>query len=525
MKTSAQEREPARPEAGGLAEKTASSVVWSVSQKWVIRITGLLTVAILTRLLSPADFGVVAVALTLLPLVQVLSDLGFSAYLVQADRVDSRVLSTAFWFSATAGVLLSAGLVFAAVPVSALLELPEATPVIQAFAVAALSVTLGSVPLALLRRAMRFRALAIQAVAAGAIGQAAAVALALAGAGVWALVAQTILYQFTTTVLAFGAARWHPSWAFSRVHLVSMMRFGGKVVGVELVTIGRLWAENALVIALLGPTGLGYLNIAQRLVQTAQDLSTSALVPVSVVVFARIRDATDRLRAGYLRAQGISYAVVAPIMVVLAVGTPWLLPLMFGSQWTPSILPGQILAVAGIFMLGALDHGLFYGLGRPGRWFVYASAIEAVALTVTALTAPHGLVAIALGALAVAITATVARWFLVGPLLVTPWWRIAQPLGRVLLPSAVAAGAGVLTGYLARELAPIVIVLLIGASVSVIYVLLVRFTARAVWDDVRRLAGAAAARARARSRKGSADGATEPPREPAAVRASPRGDG
>ncbi|KAA9135535.1 lipopolysaccharide biosynthesis protein [Microbacterium caowuchunii] len=487
------------PPRGGLADQATTSVAWSVSQKWVIRITGLLTVAILTRLLSPADFGVVAVALTLLPLVQVLSDLGFSAYLVQADRIDRRMLSTAFWFSAGMGVLLSGGMVLAAVPVSRVLQLPEVEPVIQAFGVATLSVTLGSVPVALMRRELRFRALAVQAVVAGAIGQAIAIALALAGFGVWALVAQTVVFQLITTILAFWATRWHPAFAFSRADLSRMALFGGKVVSVELVTIGRLWAENAIVVSLLGPTGLGYLNIAQRLVQTAQDLSTSALVPVSVVVFARVRDAADRLRAGYLRAQGISYAIVAPIMVLLAVGTPWLLPLMFGPQWTPSILPGQILAVAGIFMLGALDHGLFYGLGRPGRWFVYATVIEAIALTTTALTAPHGLVAIALGALAVAITATIARWFLVGPLLAAPWWRIAQPLGRVLLPALAAGGGGMLAGHLAGELPPVVVVLLIGATVLPIYVLLVRFSSRSVWDDVRGLAGTAVARARRRS--------------------------
>ena len=111
--------------AGGLAGPAASGVVWSVGQKWVIRVTGFITIAVLTRILTPADFGVVAVAVLILPLLQLVADLGFTTYILQDKEVTRRALSTVFWYSAGAGLLLTAGLIVCAPLVGWLLRLPN----------------------------------------------------------------------------------------------------------------------------------------------------------------------------------------------------------------------------------------------------------------------------------------------------------------------------------------------------------------------------------------------------------------
>ncbi|QEO15034.1 lipopolysaccharide biosynthesis protein [Agromyces intestinalis] len=485
-----------------LAGRAASGVAWGVAQKWVIRVTGFVTVAILTRLLAPADFGVVAIALSLLPLVQLLSDLGFSTYLVQADRPTARSYSTAFWFSAVVGIVLGGLLVLVAPLVGLVLDTPEVVPVIYGLAPAALLVTLGSVPLARLRREMRFRAIAVQAVVAGAVGQAIAIAIALMGLGVWALVAQTLAYQAVATTLAWIASGWRPAFAFSGAELDRMLRFGAKVIGVELVALSRVWLENAIIVSALGTTGLGYLAIAQRLIQIAQDLTVSALVPVSVVVFAQVRESVDRLRSGYLRAQAVSYAAVTPIMLVIAVGAPALIPVFFGDQWGPSVAPAQALAVAGILTLNALDQGLLYGVGRPGLWFCYALVVDAVTILVTFLVAPYGLLAVTIGFLCVAAAATAARWILVGRVLETQWQRIAGPLVRVSLPALCAAAAAIGVGMLTAGLPDWVTVLLLGVTVVVVYVPLVRLTLPVAWAELARLTSALLRRI-ARTRKES----------------------
>lgn len=474
----------------GLTGEAASSVLWSMTEKWILRITGLVTMAILARFLLPEDFGLVAIALSMVALVQTLADAGFSTYLQQSEDVSRRTTSTAFWFTAGAGVVL-AGLLIAAAPlVAAVLSTPEITPVIRTMAPAALLVALGAVPVALLRRQLRFRALAVQTAVAGAAGQVIAIILAIGGTGVWALVAQTLVVQFLSTLLAWAAAGYLPSCTFSRRQLGQMLRFGVKVIGVEYVSLGRLWAEQAIIISVLGTAGLGFYTIAQRLVMIAQDLTTSALVPVSVTVFSRIRDSTERLRSGYLRAQTVSHVLVVPVMLVLAVGSPWAIPLVFGDQWGPSIVPAQILGLAALFTLGALDHGLFYSLGKPGQWLVLAVIVEVGTLAATVLAVPFGLTAVAWGYLLVAVLTTASRWVMVGRRLQAPWWRIASPLVRCAAPAAAAGGAAYLVSLWTGGLHDLATLTCIGLCTVVVYLPLARWFLPDIWEEVRALGAA-----------------------------------
>jgi O-antigen/teichoic acid export membrane protein len=459
----------------GLGERAAAGVLWTVLQKWVVRLGGLLTVAILARLLAPADFGIVAVAMTVVPLIYLLSDLGFSTYVVQAADVSQRVLSTAFWYSAAAGLLLAGGLVLLAPVLGAVFSLPAVVPVLTALSPAVLFVAFASVPTALLRRRLAFRALAMQSFAAGVVGQVTAIAVALAGWGVWALVLQLLVNQAVVLVCVWGAARWRPSWRFSRAHFATMLRFGTNVVGVELVALARLWAETAIIASTLGVTALGFLNIAQRLIQATQDLSAAAILPVSTVVFAQIRESAERLRHAYLRALGMSYIVVMPVMVFVAVGAPQLVPIMFGDQWHASVVPAQALAVAGILTLGALlDNGLFYGVGRPGRWLAYAFAVDVLTVAATAFAARYGLVGVSLGFVAVALLATVARWVLVARLVGTTPWRVARPLVTTAVAGAVSAAGGVGALLLSERLPGLAVLAIVGVAVVALHVGVVR---------------------------------------------------
>ena len=474
----------------GLGDRAAAGVLWTVLQKWVVRLGGLLTVAILARLLSPADFGVVAIAMTVIPLIYLLSDLGFSTYVVQAADASQRVLSTAFWYSASAGVLLAGGLVLLAPVLGAAFALPAVVPVLVGLSPAVLLVALASIPIALLRRRLAFRAIAVQSFAAGALGQVTAIVVALVGWGVWALVLQLLVNQAVVLVFAWLSARWLPSLQFSREHFATMFRFGTNVVGVELVALARLWAETGIIVSVLGVTALGFLNIAQRLIQATQDLSAAAILPVSTVVFSQIRESVDRLRAGYLRALELSYIIVMPVMVFVAVGTAHIIPLLFGGQWGPSVVPAQALAVAGIMTLGAmLDNGLFYGVGKPGRWLVYALGIDVLTVATTAVAAQYGIIGVAVGFVGVAFVATAVRWVLVARLVDTTPWVVARPFALVSIAGAVSAAGGVAAMVVFAALPGIVVLVIVGTVVVALHAAVVRVVSPAAFHEVVALVG------------------------------------
>jgi O-antigen/teichoic acid export membrane protein len=426
-----------------LGSRAASGVLWLAAQKWAVRLTGVATLAVLTRRVSPQEFGVAAAAMTVIPLVYLLADLGFSMYLLQSDELDQRSLSTALWASVAAGVVLSAGLVVAAPVIAAGFRSPQLAPVLRSLVLAIMPTVLAGVPLALLRRALAFKAVALQGLVAALLAQAAAVAVAVGGGGVWALVAQLVVTQWVIALLAWWSARWMPSFELSPQLFRRMVAFGVHVSGVDVVATLRNLAESWIVAVALGAPALGLLNIGQRLVQVAQDLTAASMVPVSTVVFAKVREAPDRLRPSYLKALGVAYAVVSPMMTVIVVTAPVSIPLLFGGQWGASVLPAQALALAGIITLGAmLDHGLFYGLGRPGAWLAYAVVVDAATVATTAVTVRWGLAGVAVGFVGVAVAATAVRWVLVGRLLGLRVREMARPFLTLSVPTAASVIAG-----------------------------------------------------------------------------------
>jgi O-antigen/teichoic acid export membrane protein len=477
-------REPGPPEgARGLWGRAASGIVWTTAQKWIVRIGGFATIAVLTRQLDPADFGIVAVATSIMPVVYLLSDLGFSAYIVQVKEADDRLISTAFWYSTSAGVLLGGLLVLGAPLLSALFHLPSLTSVLLGIAPAVVFGACASVPMALLRRRLEFRLLALQGGIAALVGQVVAIVMALTGFGVWALVGQLVVVQFLMLGLAWISARWRPRAQFSRHEFMTMAHFGANVVGVDVISLIRLWIENAIVVAVAGATGLGYLNIAQRLIQVTQDLTASAIVPVSTVVFAKIRESAEELRSGYLRALELSYIVIMPVMIFITVGAPQIVPIVFGGGWDASIWPARWLAIAGVLTLGAmLDHGLFYGLGRPGRWLVYSAAIDGLTAATTVALIWFGISTVALGFVGVALIATVVRWFMVARLLGLSTWAVARPFVTTALAGTGAAFAGIDVAELARlngGLPDLLLLALEGIAIVLVHLGLLRLLAPA----------------------------------------------
>jgi O-antigen/teichoic acid export membrane protein len=475
---------PQQPDAA-IGRRAASGVLWITVQKWAIRLSGLVTIAVLTRVLAPEDFGTVAAASTILPFFYLLADVGFTAYLVQVDHTNRRMLSTSFWFSFLAGLVLTGVLIGTAPIFGLVFRSADFVPVLQVLSVTVVLTAVSSVPTALLRRAMRFRALAVQGTTAAVGAQVVAVTMTLTGSGVWALVGQVLASQLFMAVLVWVAAKWVPAFTFSRRECSRMARFGSNVLGVEFVALCRAWAEAAIVSATLGLTALGYLNIAQRLVQIVQDLTGAALVPVSTVAFAKIRESTDRLRSAYVRALRVTYAALSPIMIVLAVAAPLIIPVVFGTGWEQSARVAQILALAGLMVVGAtLDHGLFYGLGKPGRWFAYAVVVDVCTVATTLVTARWGLEAVALGFLIVAAGATVSRWFLVARLLQTPPTGLAGPFGFLTVSALVGGGVGWAVLHVTTSLPDVARIVLIGLAVLGVHLVVVRVIARGVIDDV-----------------------------------------
>jgi O-antigen/teichoic acid export membrane protein len=471
---------------GSLGRHAVSGAAWGVVQKWGARVGSLVTLAILTRHLTPADFGLVAAATAYLPLLNLLADGGFSSYVLQATKVDQRVLSTAFWMNALMGLGLAALTVAAAPLLQMVLGVDDFGIMLQALAPAVVFSAITGTPAALLRRRLQFRAYAARNLFAAMVSQVVAVVLVLSGAGVWALIAQFVCHSLVACITVWIAARWMPSRMFSRREAAVMAAYGVRVVGADVIGVMRGWLENMILVTVVGPTGLGYWNIATRLAQVATDMTATTVVFVSSSVFARIKTERERLGKAYLRAQSTVAAIAGLVMFTLAVVSPLLLPLFFGPGWEPSIPLAQLYALANLFVLGAmLDRGLFLGTGQPGRWLGYAVVTDATSVLGTAIAAPHGITAVAVTFLVVAVAATVARVFLVTRTVGVPLSATVRSTITLLGVGALAAlpAWALLTALSGHAPAPLVLVAA-GGTMLITWLLLLRRVAPSVVSEV-----------------------------------------
>jgi O-antigen/teichoic acid export membrane protein len=434
-------------DSGSLRARAVAAVAWTALQKWSVRLSTFVSFLLLGRLLSPHDFGVVAVASVFITLMTTLADAGFATYLVQAKVLTAEAKNTAFYIATGSGALLFLLGVLLAAPLAAALDVPQLREVLPALSFPLVLVGLSSVPAALLTREMRFQALAIRQVLANVLSVIAGVALAFAGAGVWALVAQLVVLRIVTTLALAVATDFRPQWSFSRDEAGMMLSYSLKAMGAQLLQQARDQGEALLLGALAGPVALGLWTVAGRLVLVVGDLLGTVVGSVSAPMFARVQADPPRLTRAISGTAGLGTLLLAPALALLGLLSPQLVPQVFGEQWRSAGAVASLLAVRGVLLgLSALDRTVLLNAGRAGSELAVIAVLTSVHLVVVAAVAQRGLTVLAAVLLVEALLVAPVR-----PVLLHRWLGVSYHAYdgaiRVVVATALSAAAAYLPVY------------------------------------------------------------------------------
>lgn len=369
-----------------MRRQAVRGVVWTTLDKWSVRLSTLVAFIVLGNLLGPADFGVVALAMTMITVLTTLADAGFSQYLLQHRRLGVEATSSAFYTSAGLSVLLAGGLALSAGPISEALQVPELRPVLPALAASLVVGGLSSVPAMLLRRELRFKELAVRSVLATVVSVVVAIALALAGAGVWALVAQTLVRSVVALVVLWVATDFRPRLVYDRAEMRAMTSYGSKSLAVQLGAQLNGQGQTFLIGILAGPVALGYWVVASRLVGVVIDVCTSVVGAVANPVFARLQDQPERLSRALGTAMGLAAFVTVPALVCLSLVSEEVVPAVFGSQWVPAAVLASVLTLRGILRaLSSFGGSVLMATGHPSAELLVTTTLVVVQLSLVAL--------------------------------------------------------------------------------------------------------------------------------------------
>ena len=466
---------------------------WSVVQGVGGVVLQFATLAVLARLLSPAVFGAMAIVFVVHRIASLFAQMGLSSALIQRKDLTPAARDSLYWLTLLLGVLACV-IVFLAAPfVAAAFALPELTDAIRVIALTFVISGIAAQYQALAQRELRLRRMALINLAALLATAVVAIALALLGYGLWALVAGLVAAAVVRAVAFFlTGIRDHglPSLRFVWDEARELVAFGAHRFGAMLVNAVNTYVDQFLIGLLLGPQPLGYYSVANRLVRQPVDLVNPIVTRVAFPWLSRAQDDDQRLESGYLRILRLVTAVNAPVMVAAAVLAPWYVPLLLGPGWTPAIPLIQILAAYSL-LRSAINAGgsLILAKGRADWTFYWNLALLPVFPIALFLAARYGDVrTLALTLVGVQfVVLLLYHRFLIQPLIGLGALRF---LAAIAMPTGVALVAGALVLAALRilaidsDLAGLVLGVALG---GIAYVALARWLMPEQFAEMRRI--------------------------------------
>lgn len=370
-----------------LRQKFLSGLFWSAVERFGQQGLQFVITIIIARILTPADYGLIAMLAIFIAVARSFVDSGFGSALIQKQKTTQIDFSTIFYFNIAVSILFYFILFFTAPLIAKFYNQPILIPITRVMSLNIVISSFGLIQNTILTKNINFKTLTkismLSIVVSGAIG----IFMAYKGFGVWALVFQILSSNFIRTFSLWLFNKWRPILAFSLNSLKSLFSYGSKLLASGLLNqifeniyklvIGRYYS----------PFELGFYSQAKRIQELPVRNSLSILQRVTFPVYSTIQNENVRLKKVYRKTiKGIIYFNF-PLMIGLAVLAPLLIKVLLTQKWLPAVPYLQLLCFAGlIYPLSSVNLNILKVKGRTDIFFyleVVKKLIIALAIIIT----------------------------------------------------------------------------------------------------------------------------------------------
>jgi O-antigen/teichoic acid export membrane protein len=340
--------DPAAKTRRDLKGKSLAALWWSGAQNVAGEALRVAIFLALARLLSPEIFGLMALVWVYLALANVLVEPGLGRALIQREDLEPEHLDTVFWVQlALSGVVCAAG-ILAADAICGFLGHPELAPVFKALAFVTPLGALNSVHVAQFERAFQGKRAAAAQLASSVIGGVIGIAMALAGYGIWSLVAQQLSGACLGVAINWTVSSWRPGMRLSARALRQIFGFSSGLFGLTLVNVLRKQGDRFLVGFFLGAPALGLYATSHRLIDLLVEVSIRPVSRLGFPLFSRLQTDRNGLKDAYCRViQGTSAAAFPAFAGMFALA-PEIVSATLGPRWQEVATLLRILACLGL---------------------------------------------------------------------------------------------------------------------------------------------------------------------------------
>lgn len=351
-------------------KKTRKGLKWSLIDQVVRQVITLLISAVLSRLLTPAEFGLLGMVTVAIGFLQVLKDIGLGSSLVQKQTVTPEEVSTIFWVNLILGVVMAILLIILAPYIALFFNEPKLTLLVRVMSFNFVITSMAIVPDALILKAIDFRSFFFRNLGTTVIGGFIGIYMALEGYGVWALVGQSLITTITGLIISSVMIKWRPKFIFKRELLGSHMRYSMPLLADSSLNYWVRNVDNLLVGKFLGAISLGIYTRAYNLMLLPISQISSTLSRVMFPSFSIIQNDKKLIWEQYCKMMSLVAMVSFPLMAILGVYAREAILIVYGSQWMEVVPIFKILCFLGAAQsIATLAGPVYYSTGKTARLF------------------------------------------------------------------------------------------------------------------------------------------------------------
>lgn len=340
----------------------------TISAQAVTVVAQLLTTAVLARLLTPHDYGLIAMVLSVTAFAGLFKDLGLSAAAIQRKGLSAEQKSNLFWLNSGFGFVLSLAVAGCAPLVVLFYGRPELLWVTYILAANFFLAGVSAQPFAMLTKEMRFGSIATISTLSMFVNFIASICLAVMGYSYWALVWGSIAGNIARLILVFCFHPFVPGPWYFRVGTRKLLGFGANVTGFNFVNYFARNLDNILIGRFLGTEALGVYSKAYQLLMFP---IINLRSPINIVTFpslSKLQDKPPLVREYYFQSVFVVALLTMPLMAFLHVHAEPIIHIMLGDQWLSATEVFEILAIVGLVQpVVSMRGSLLLSLGMPQR--------------------------------------------------------------------------------------------------------------------------------------------------------------
>jgi PST family polysaccharide transporter len=436
-----------RADAAALGATAARAVMWNYLSFATGKFLVLVTMAVLARLLTPEDFGIVGFATLAVTYLAVFKDLGLGAAIIQRRDDIDEAADTVYVLNLVLGAALTVVTLLVAPAVAGFFDEPLVVPLLRVLAFTFVLEALGAVHIVLLRRDLDFKRKLIPDTGRSLVKGAVAIGTAAAGAGVWALVWGQLAGVAASVVLSWTVVAWRPAYRVERRLVRPLLGFGMPLVVTDIQFAVWQNLDYVVVGRMLGDAALGVYTLAYRLPELLIQSIWRVVAGAAFPLFSRLQHDRELIRRGLLRTVCYTQLATVPLCLGLVITAGPAVRVMFGQQWHEAIPVLQVLAVSTLIASVGYNAGDVYkAIGRPDILAKLGGFDLVVLVPGLVIAARHGLVAVAWTHAAAALVDTAVRFVLARRFIAVT----IGDIGRQIAPS-LRAGAALLAAGLAAS--------------------------------------------------------------------------